>query len=49
MELFDECSSVVQQFSSPVIQGKGCKRLRLDMAKVLEADLKRLHDEILKL
>lgn len=49
MEIFDECASVVQSFKSPVIQRKKHKKLRLDMLDVLESDLKRLHDEILKL
>lgn len=49
MEVFDDCGSVVKQLQSPVIQGKSNKKLRRDMAKVLENDLNRLHKEILKL
>lgn len=49
MEIFDECGSTVRQFQSELIQGKKHKKLRQDMAKILEQDMKRLHDEILKL
>lgn len=49
MEIFDECGSVVQSFKAPAVQRKKHKNLRLDMLEMLESDLERLRNEILKL